>query len=62
MSEVRYQIVKTPKELRSETGYLGECAIYDHKKQVVYAASPANMVCFMNGGSLYGVSVKYKPT
>lgn len=62
MSEVRYEIVKTPKELRSKTGYLGERAIYDHKKQVVYAASPANMVCFMNGGSLYGVSVKYKPT
>lgn len=54
MSSIRYELIKTPSEMKKVTGYLGEFSVYDHEKKVAYAASPANMVCFMNGGLLTG--------
>ncbi len=55
----RYELIKTPANLK-EKGYLGDFAILDKEDDKVFAASAANFIYLMNGGSMSTIKVNLK--
>lgn len=56
---VRYELVNTPQSLK-DRGYLVDYAILDKEDNRVFAASPANFIFILNGGSISNIKVGMK--